>query len=147
LQFCTRGVPGCQLGDARSDAFRRLRVSGQPPVADGAEVLPLPESSPYDLLLVWSEDGRVTKLVARRRGPLRPQDVGTALQEAWGRDIERLGMVRRQDGEPGQGDQAYGWHDDRTRVRTFAQKVDGQLWLFTEWREWPVPAPAVAARP
>jgi hypothetical protein len=148
LRFCGRGVNGCGLGDARSDVLRRWKAT-QPPVVNGAEVLGQPATSPYDLLLVWSENGRVTKVVARHRSPapLRPQDVGAALQEAWGRDVDRLGVVRRQDDSHGHVQQAYGWHDDRTRVRIFAQEMEDGLRLFTEWREWPVSAEAVAARP
>jgi hypothetical protein len=148
LQFCGRGVAGCVLGDARSDVFRHWKVT-QPPVVDGAEVLGLPAASPYDLLLVWSENGRVTRLVARHHSPtsLRPKDVGAALQEAWSRDIDHLGVVRRQDEKYGHVLQAYGWHDDVTRVRIFAQEMEDGLRLFTEWRAWPVPAEAVAAKP
>jgi hypothetical protein len=148
LQFCSRGVARCVLGDARSDVLERWKVP-QPQVVNGAEVLGLPAASPYDLLLVWSENGRVTRLVARHRAgtALQPKDVGAALQEAWSRDIDRLGIVRRQDQKYGHVLKAYGWHDDRTRVRIFAQEMEDGPRLFTEWREWPVAAETVAAKP
>jgi hypothetical protein len=108
----------------------------------------MPTASPYDVLLVWYEGGKVSRLIARHRNPkpLPPAEVGTALQEAWSRDLDRLGYVRRQDGPHGQVLQAYGWHDDRTRVHIFAQETEEGPRLFTEWREWPVPSQAVAAK-
>ncbi len=42
--------------------------------------------------------------------------------------------------------QAYSWHDDRTRIRIFAQETEAGIRLFTEWREWPIPAKTVAAK-
>jgi hypothetical protein len=103
-------------------------------------VLPPPAGSPYDLLLVWSEGGKVTRVIARHK-------TRTSLQEAWARDLDRLGAVRRRDGRRGQVLEAYGWHDDATRVRIFTQDTEKGAQLFTEWRPWPVEPAKVAAQP
>ena len=72
-------------------------------------------------------------------------DLKVALQEVWSRDFDHLGMLRRQDGAAGSSRVAYGWHDDRTRVRAFAQEAEDGLRLFTEWVEWPLTHKATAA--
>jgi hypothetical protein len=140
LRFCGRGVEGCGVGDARADVLKRWNVSKPPAAAGGAEVLGPPAGSPYDLLLVWSEGGKVTRVIARHK-------TRTSLQQAWARDLDRLGCVRRRDDRRGQVLEAYGWHDDSTRVRTFVQDTEKGPQLFTEWRTWPVEAPKVAAQP
>ena len=60
--------------------------------------------------------------------------VAGALQEAWAQSFDQLGYLRHQEGAHGVMLQGYGWHDDRTRVRIFAQQVEGGPRLFTEWR-------------
>jgi hypothetical protein len=140
LRICRGGVEGCGVGDARADVLRRWKVSKPQVAAGGAEVLAPPAGSPYDLLLVWSDAGKVTRVIARHKSRV-------SLQEAWARDIDRLGCVRRRDGRRGQVLEAYGWHDDAIRVRTFIQDTEKGPQLFTEWRSWPVEAPKVAAQP
>ena len=67
-------------------------------------------------------------------------DVTAKMQEAWARDFNHLGALRRQDGAAGAILQAYGWHDDKVRVRLIAQETADGPRLFTEWRYWPVAA-------
>jgi hypothetical protein len=148
LQFCSRGVDRCALGDSQTDVHRRYKVSRPPVAANGAEVLAEPESSPYDVLLVWYERGRVSRLIARQRDKqgIAEEAVTTVLQQAWARNIDRLGYVRRMEGPHGQVKAAYDWHDDVTRVRTFVQDTDQGARLFTEYRTWPIdvkPVPVV----
>lgn len=138
LVFCPRGIDQCHLGDPRADVLKTLGVES-PTKAGDAEVLPMPESSPYDVLLIWSDRGKVVRLVARRREVLKPKKIGMALQKAWGEDVEHLGYPRRQDGRHGAMLQGFSWHDDHTRVRIFAQDTDAGPRLFTEWRDWPLP--------
>jgi hypothetical protein len=140
LRFCGRGVEGCGVGDARADVLKRWNVSKPRAAAGGAEVLAPAAGSPYDLLLIWSEGGKVTRVIARHK-------TRTSLQEAWARDLDRLGVVRRRDDRRGQVLEAYGWHDDSTRVRIFTQDTEKGPQLFTEWRSWPVEPAKVAAQP
>jgi hypothetical protein len=141
LQFCT-------LGYSRATVLRRFNVQQQPQAGNGAEVLSEPEGSAYDLLLVWYEKGRVSRIIARHRDGKVNSDEGVAaaLQQGWARNIDRLGYVRRIEGPRGQVRGAYDWHDDVTRVRTFVQDTDQGSRVFTEFRSWPVavkPVPVV----
>jgi hypothetical protein len=149
LQFCGRGIDLCALGDARAEVLKKAGVDNPPTAANGAEVLRAPASSPYDLLLVWYDHGRVSRIIARHRttAPLTAADVGTALQQAWAQNLDRLGVVRRQEGPRGPVLGAYDWHDDVTRVRTFAQDTEEGVRLFTEYRDWPGAAKSVAQAP
>jgi hypothetical protein len=149
LQFTSRGVEGCVLGDGKADVLKRWAAVSPPTTADGAVVLGMPAGSPYDLLLVWFEDNKVARLTVRHRGQpaQRDRDFTPALHEVWGRDFDRLGAVRRQEGAAPPVLQAYTWHDDRTRVRSFVQDREEGPRLFTEWREWPVPVTKTAAAP
>src|SRR5579883_52314 len=148
LLFCRRGVHGCVLGDRQSDVRKRWRVSRPLLASNGAEVLAMPANSPYDALLVWYENDKVSRLIARLREPKphKPQEAGAALQEAWAEDLDHLGFIRRQDGTLGQVLESYGFHDDRIRVRLFAQETQEGIRLFTEWREWPVAARTLASK-
>lgn len=148
LLFCGRGVAGCNLGDSQTELRRRWRVGTPLFASNGAEVLTLPANYPYDVLLVWYENGKVSKLIARHREPakLKKAEVAAALQQAWGADLDHLGFLRRQDGPLGQVLQAYSYHDDRTRVRLFAQETAEGIRLFTEWREWPIAPNLVATK-
>jgi hypothetical protein len=147
LQFCGRGVEGCVLGDAQDELRKHWRVRNPLLASNGAEVLAMPANSPFDVLLVWYDNDKVSRVIARHREPksLKAADVVAALQQAWGVNLDRLGFLRRQDGAWGQIVNAYSYHDDRTRVRLFAQETQEGIRLFTEWREWPVPARTLAA--
>jgi hypothetical protein len=146
LQFCSRGVEACALGDSRTEVLHRYHVSSPHTLANGADVLPEPETSPYDVLLIWYEQGRISRIVARHRGAaVQPATAAAALQAAWSQNIDTLGYVRRTEGHRGQVYAAYGWHDDVTRVRTFAQDTEEGVRLFTEFRDWPVVVKSVAA--
>lgn len=148
LLFCRRGVEGCVLGDSQADVRKRWQIDNPLLASNGAEVLGMPASSPYDALLVWYDNDKVSRLIARHRDPKpqKAQEVGAALQQAWGADLDHLGFVRRQDGSLGQVLQAYGFHDDRTRARLFAQETQEAIRLFTEWREWPIAVPTLASK-
>jgi hypothetical protein len=148
LVFCNRGVEGCILGETPSDLRKRWQVSKPLLTNNGAEVLVPPAGSPYDVLLVWYEGDKVSRLIGRYREPktLKREQIGEALQRAWAADFDHLGYLRRQDGTRGQVLQAYSWHEDRTRVRIFAQETEDGIRLFTEWREWPIPAQTVASK-
>lgn len=147
-QFVLRGVPGCGIDDVRGTVEAALRA----PVtttAEGAVVYRLPASSPYEMVLVWYEGDRVSRLMAvhRDRPGAQPKDVAQALSQAWGRNVDTLGFICRQDGERGRSLGAYYWHDDRVRVQTFVRREDQGQRLLTEWRSWPIAADKAVARP
>lgn len=148
LQFCRRGRDGCALGDSRAEVHKRWRIRNPLLTANGAEVLALPADSPYDALLVWYDNDKVSRLIARHRQPTlrKTAEVAAALQQAWGADLDRLGFIRRQDDAVGQVVQSYGFHDDNTRVRLFAQETEDGIRLFTEWRDWPIAAQRIASK-
>lgn len=148
LLFCDRGVEGCVLGDSQNLVRTRWQIRKPLLASNGAEVLVMPTNSRHDVLLVWYEQDRVSRLIARHREPktLKGDKLTAALQEAWGADLDHLGFVRRQDGPRGQVLRAYGYNDDRTRVRLFAQETQEGIRLFTEWREWPIPAQTLASK-
>jgi hypothetical protein len=148
LQFCSRGVETCALGDLRTQVLERYNNKQPHKLGNGAEVLTEPVASPYDVLLVWYEKGKVSRIIGRQRAKsgVAANEVGAALQTAWSVNIDHLGYVRRFEGQRGQVQAAYGWHDDVTRVRTFAQETEEGIRLFTEFRDWPVAVKTVAAK-
>jgi hypothetical protein len=136
LAFISAGVPGCQIGDTKEQVRTALKAPAA--TSGGADVHRLPADSPYEMVLVWYADGKVSRLLAVHR--LRPgtqeKEVAAALGQAWGHDVAGLGMVRREEGEHGRVLGSYFWHDDRTRVETFVQNDDQGTRLMTEWRPW-----------
>jgi hypothetical protein len=148
LLFCRRGVEGCVLGDSQAEVRKRWGVRTPLLAANGAEVLGMPADSPYDALLVWYDNDKVSRLIVRHREPKlhRTGEVAQALQQAWGADLDRLGFIRRHDDSVGQVVQSYGFHDDRTRVRLFAQETEDGIRLFTEWRDWPIAEQRLASK-
>lgn len=136
LTFVTRGPDRVTLGQPRAEVLNAWKNFKPTTAADGATVFPAAANSPYDAILVYFEGDRVSRILARHRA--KATDVRIALQEAWSRDFDRLGMIRRQDEAAGSLKLAYGWHDDRTRVRIFAQEAEDGVRIFTEWVEWPV---------
>jgi hypothetical protein len=148
LLYCRRGVEGCTLGDSQAEVRKRWRVNNPLLATNGAEVLVMPANSPYDVVLVWYDNEKVSRLIARHRQPkpLRAEEVGAALQQGWAADLDHLGYIRRTDGAVGQVLQSYGFHDDRTRVRLFAQETEEGIRLFTEWRDWPIASQKLASK-
>jgi hypothetical protein len=136
LTFVSRGPDRVALGQAKAEVFKAWNNFKPTTAPDGATAFPAAANSPYDAILVYFEGDRVSRILARHR--IRAADLRIALQEAWSRDFDRLGMIRRQDEAGGSLKLAYGWHDDRTRVRIFAQEGEEGVRVFTEWVEWPV---------
>jgi len=145
LEFCSRGVEGCRLGDKRADVLKRFNAEKNPTVAeDGAVILFQAEQTGYDVLFVYFEKDVATRVVAHHRQRLEaaPTARRGILESAWAKDIDHLGILRRTDQDVAGNPVCYGFHDDRTRVRLFVQETREGPGLFTEWREWPVSAPA-----
>ncbi|HMF14595.1 MAG TPA: hypothetical protein VKE94_19905, partial [Gemmataceae bacterium] len=125
---------------SRAALLDRLKIDKPQMLDDGGMAIPPPRGATYDALLVWFENDRVTRVVARHTLPpaaSRPApSTSDQITQAWARSIRSLGWPTRQDAGPDAGLLSLGWHDDRTRVRIFAQDVaDGSPRVFTEWKE------------
>jgi hypothetical protein len=139
LTFCSRGVEHCELGATRAAVTGHWKLPEPPPTTGGAVILGQPDSSPYEVVLVWFEGDKASRILAVHRAKVAADPAG-ALRQAWAADMDRLGYVRRQEGRQALTLGAYGWHDDRTRVRIFVSETEKGVQMFTEWREWPVVA-------
>jgi hypothetical protein len=138
LRFCDEGAAGVLLGQSRADVLKRFPKYKALENEDGVAVA---GDGPYETLAVWFDSGKVVRVVAQHEAkPANAADVTAKMQEAWIRDFDRLGALRRQDGAWGPVQQAYGWHDDKVRVRLLAQETADGVRLLTEWRYWPVTA-------
>src|SRR5262249_50538962 len=118
LSFCSGGVAGCKLRGARADGVQRLQQD-KPTMEGDAVLLPPPVGTPYDVVLVYFENDKATRIIAQYRKPMTGSDASDAIQTAWGDNIDQLGTVRRQDAPRPPALQSWSWHDDQTRVRLF----------------------------
>ncbi len=137
LTFCDEGAAGLKLGMTRAEVSAKFPVS-RPVDNEDAVAVAAPADSAYESLAVWFDAGKAARVVAQHRAvPTDAADVTAKLNAAWQRDVDQLGARRRLDGPSGPVLQAYGWHDDRVRVRIIAQQTADGPRLFTEWRYWP----------
>jgi hypothetical protein len=143
LRFLSRGVDGCSLGDSRSSVLERWKITDPTTTSDGGVVLPMTKSSPYAYVVAYFDNDKVVRVLTfhKMRPGFQAAEVPAALQEAWGRNIDHLGCVRRQETPGASVLGGFGWHDDVTRARTFALDRDQGPQLHTEWREWSPAAP------
>ncbi len=138
LRFCDEGAGGVLLGQTRASVQQNF-PNAKPLENEDAVAVPAPANSPYETLVVWFDAGKVVRVAAQHTA--RPTDAADAtakMQAAWQRDFDHLGAPRRVEGASGPILQAYGWHDDRVRVRMLTQQTADGPRLFTEWRYWPV---------
>jgi hypothetical protein len=138
--YLPRGPGNVALGDQRAEVLTRFATDKPRALEDGSLVLPPPRSGAYDALLVWFEADRVVRIVARHAPPAAASrqlpSTNDQITQSWARGIRSLGWPTRQDADSECGLTSLGWHDDRTRVRIFAQEAgDGPPRLFTEWKE------------
>jgi hypothetical protein len=139
-EYLPRGPVGeVAVGASRADV---LRTAGDKPQAlgDGALVVAPKAPVPYDVLLVYFDGDRATRVVARYKQPAPPRatpaQLTKQLTEAWGRDARDLGWPVRQDVTDAQALQGLAWHDEHTRVRLFWQEAEsGPQRLYGEWKE------------
>jgi hypothetical protein len=147
LAFLSRGVRACQLGDSREEVLKRWKI--ERPTLVGDAVLLTPTDGAYDAVLAYFEagdSGRLVKIQAQYRNRLSGEDASSAIVEAWRKDLDHLGGVRRQDAPKSTVLQAFSWHDEKTRVRIFGQVTNNGPRLYCEWRELPIPAVKTANR-
>ena len=140
-EFLPHGPAGeVALGASRDDVMKAAGSKAQ--MVDGALVLSPKTAGSYDVLLVWFDGDRVTRIVARHAeaAPAKasPNQLTKLLSEAWGRDARSFGWPAYQETSEGQELRGLGWHDERTRVRLFWQESqNGPSRLYTEWKELP----------
>jgi hypothetical protein len=136
LEYLPRGPANVHLGDERQELFQRWGVN-QPVVAgDGALVLRPPQGSPFDAFLVYFDNDRTVRIIARHGTNANRANPPQAVAAAWSRELPTLGWPRRQDQVANDTLQSFGWHDDRTRIRIFWQETEtGPPRIFTEWKE------------
>jgi hypothetical protein len=133
------------LGLPRADLLKAWKAGKA--LDDGAEVF-FPGEGPYQVVRVWYQGGKVSRIIAdhRERPRLDDREVEAALQRVWSQGFDQLGFVRLQVGRVGHQLGAYYWHDDRTRVNAFVHDTNLGPRLFTEWRGWPVGSGSSTAR-
>lgn len=137
LELLTRGPEArCQLGMSKADLFRQWQIQ-TPQLVDGAVQLPLRQDSLHDMLLVWLDNDRVSRIVARHKQTgaalTDPVKAGQAVLSAWGQAMRSFGWPRRQHFQ-GPALHSCGNADDVTEVQIFWQPQSGQPRLFTEWK-------------
>jgi hypothetical protein len=138
LESVKPGVGPVKLGDKQKDVRAAWRT--RPTKASGADVYRL-RGGPYEYVMIWYKNGRVSRLVAAHKAVPGPTaaDATAALQKAWTDSLNNVGFVRRQIGRQGAVLERYFWHDDRTRVQALVQSTPDGPRVFSEWRRWPVP--------
>lgn len=146
--FVSTGIAHCHLGDTREKVEEYFKTPATTS-ADGGSVYRTASSSPYEMLLVWYEKDRVSRILAvhRDRPGSTPKEVAEALSRDWGKHLGSLGYTRRQEGASGHVLGAYAWNDDRVRVRTSVQTTDQGPRIMTEWRTYPPTATKSPAAP
>jgi hypothetical protein len=138
--YLPRGPEGVALGETRVELLDRLKIDKPRTLADGGVTIPPPRGGTYDALLVWFDNDRVARIVARHAPPAaasRPSpSASDQIMQAWARSMRLVGWPTRQDAGPDGALVSLGWQDDYTRVRCFAQESDdGPPRVFTEWKE------------
>lgn len=138
--FVSDGFARCKLGDTRESVEAYFKSPAT--TSEGGEVYRTADSSPYEMVVVWYEAGKVSRVLAvhRPHSGGTPKEVVVTLNAAWGKDIDNLGAICRQQGELGQVLGVYWWHDDKVRVRTAVQSTDQGPRIMTEWRTFPIAA-------
>jgi hypothetical protein len=139
LQYLARGPEGYAMGAARADL-----VPNAPPPPTSARndvltVLPTERDTYDELQLHFDGNRKLVRVVARHTGTdaqkLRPDQLTDQLLEVWTRHLTDLGWTRRQDFSAKQYLEDMGWQDECTRLRTYWDKVDGQLRIYSEWKD------------
>ncbi len=110
--FLAPGPDEVSLGSTRSE----LLAKGAAPF-ETALLLKSKAGSPFDSILVWFDQERATRIVARYRANA-VNEPAKHLQEAWARDVRQVGWPWRQDLAAGQ-PQSWTTFDARTRYRLF----------------------------
>lgn len=128
LTFLTRGPEGFVLGMTRSDLSSKGGTT-----LEGALLFKTSAASPFDSVLVWCENDKATRIVARYRQDVA-KDPAKHLQEAWGLELNVLGWPWRQD-LADRVPKAWTTKDAHTRYRLFWQEDNLGTHLLAEWRE------------
>ena len=128
LTYLPRGPDDVAVGTPRSALLAQGASS-----FEGALLLKTKAGSPFDSVLVWCENDKAARIVARYHQSAAP-DPAKHLQETWGRDLRTLGWPWRQD-LADRVPQSWTTHDEATRYRLFWQEDNQGTHLLAEWRE------------
>ncbi|MFO0927897.1 MAG: hypothetical protein U0736_12795 [Gemmataceae bacterium] len=143
-QFLSRGVKGAGVGDTKQQVRAALKAPAM--TSNGADVHRMPEHSPFEMVLVWYDDGKVVRVLAVHRD--RPKNDATAAAEAlgkaWARDLDGLGYPRRRETARETMLGGFFWNDDRVRVQTMVQGDEKGTRMTTDYRTWPIAVGKVA---
>lgn len=142
LEYLPRGVERCLLGSTRQEFFQQWNITQPTYTEDRALILRPDPSTSYDALLVWFQDDKAVRIIARHVQPtgktVSPAQWAQAVREVWGRGLKWMGWPRRQDTIGKDTVQGLGWHDDVTRLRVFWQEDEsGHGRLYSEWKSLP----------
>jgi hypothetical protein len=127
LTFLPRGPEGFSLGMPQSELVGKGGTS-----FEGALLFKTNAASSYDSILVWCENDKVTRIVARHRATAA--EPAKRLPEAWGQDLSKFGWPWRQD-LADRTPKAWTTRDAHTRYRLFSQEDNLGAHLLAEWRE------------
>jgi hypothetical protein len=101
LDYLPRGPEPSPLGTTRAGLVKMWGLTREETTEDGALVLRPTTISPYDAVLVWFEQDRVVRVVARHRNAptnsAGPAHWCQAVSDAWARDLRTIGWPRRFD--------------------------------------------------
>ena len=115
------------------DALVKL---GAKPADDNAFSIDPADKEAYGAILVWVDDDKVSRIVARHKSatPLKTEgQASKALLEQWTRDSRAIGWPHRQE-MSGQNLQSLASRDDNTRFRMFWQDEPLGVSVFSEWK-------------
>src|SRR5262249_60471747 len=98
LEYLPRGPEGCVLSVRRDELLRQWGVR-DPVRAGDALVLTPKQAGPYDALLVWFDQDKAVRIVARHRPRGKtnpaPEQLAKEVAAAWAEQIQRFGWPRR----------------------------------------------------
>lgn len=131
IEYFSRVVGNVKLG-MPAEEFTKLNAQ---PAEAGGYMLDAAGSEKFDVILVWLANGKVSRIVARHKVPLKTEEQASrAILETWARDAGSLGWPNRQD-TVNQKLQSLASRDDQTRYRLYWQDGPGGLNMFSEWKD------------
>ena len=136
LEYLSRGTSQVTLGMTKEQIAKL-----NPKQHEGTWMIAPTAADPFDVILVWIEKDRVTRIVARTKqaamAPRNKAEAARAILEGWARDGTQLGWPNRHDVVARSARDALSSRDDRTLIRKFSREDRNGVALFSEWREVP----------
>ncbi len=130
--YLGRGTSHVTLGMSKADL---VKLGAQPAEGNSFSVEPA-EKDVYDAVLVWVDDDKVSRIVARHKTPTpikAENQASKMVLDKWSRDSRNVGWPSRQD-MSGQLLQSLASRDDATRYRLFWQEEPYGVVVLSEWK-------------